>query len=168
MRAVGVGEVLRVNGRLGRQGRLNARGQVVGGEGLEGHSTEGLHLLRIALDAEHAFDELDVIRAALELMRGNDLRLLDESIRRPLDRLSPNREGTRTIGVHAVWRTTGVAVDHLDVLDRDPEHAARDLAPGGLMALAVWRGAGDDLDLAGREQANGAVLPAACDVLQCA
>ncbi len=77
-------------------------------------------------------------------------------------------ERSRAVGVHAVGSPAGVAVDHVDVLDRDAEDAAGDLAPGRLMALAVRRGAGDQLDLARREQPDRAVLPAAGRVLQSA
>ena len=41
----------------------------------------------------------------------------------------------------------GVAVQHLDVLERDPEPVRDDLAERRLVALPVRARAGDDLDL---------------------
>ncbi len=55
----------------------------------------------------------------------------------------------------------GVAVQHLDVLERDAELVGDDLAPRRLVALAVRRGAGDHLDLAGGQHPDGRRLPAA-------
>ena len=55
----------------------------------------------------------------------------------------------------------GVAVQHLDVLERHSELVRDDLAPRRLVALAVRRRAGDHLDLAGGQHPDRRVLPAA-------
>ena len=75
-------------------------------------------------------------------------------------------ERARAVGVHALGRDLRVAVQHLDVLERDPEPVGDDLAPRRLVALAVRRDAGDDLDLAGREHPDAGALPAAGAVVE--
>ena len=55
----------------------------------------------------------------------------------------------------------GVAVQHLDVLERDAELVGDELAPRRLVPLAVRGRAGDDLDLAGGQHPDRGLLPAA-------
>ena len=164
--SVRIGEVIRIDGGLRLQGRLDTIGQVVRAERFEGDSRERLGLLRITLDAEGAIDEFQVVHRAFQLVRGDDLGLLDESLGGLLDGLTTDGQRSRAIGVHAVGRATGVTVHDLDVLDVHAEDAGRDLAPRRLVSLSVRRGAGDQLDLAGGQGADRAVLPTASDVLQ--
>ena len=135
--AMRVGEVLRVDCRFRLQSRLDTVRQVMCGEGLERDSAKSLRLRRVTLDMERALAELQVARSALELMGCDETRLLDKAIRSDLDRLAADRERTRAVGIHAVRRTAGISMHYLDVFDRDAEDAAGDLAPCGLVALAV-------------------------------
>jgi len=59
-----------------------------------------------------------------------------------------------------------VPVEHLDVLEGDPEPVRDDLGERRLVALTVGRGTGEHLDLAGRQHPHARVLPAAGAVVQ--
>ena len=72
-----------------------------------------------------------------------------------------DRQRPRPVGVQALGRDLGVAVQHLDVLERHAELVGDDLAPRRLVPLAVRAGSGDDLDLAGGQHPDRRVLPAA-------
>ena len=119
-----------------------------------------------ALDAEAAGRELEVVDARLEQVRREDLGLLDDLVGGADDGLGADDERARAVGVHALGRDLGVAMEHLDVLERDAEPVGDDLAPRRLVALAVRRDARDDLDLAGREHADAGALPAAGAVVE--
>ena len=84
---VRVGEVLRVNRRLSLQCRFDSIGQVVGGKRLEGDRSQRLRLLRVSFDGELSVGEFEVSGRALELMRSDDLGLLDEVVGGLLDGL---------------------------------------------------------------------------------
>ena len=88
-----------------------------------------------------AVDELEVVGVGLHLVRGDLACLLDDLLGGAHDRLPADRERARAVGVHAVRRPPGVAVDDLDVIDGNAEEVARDLAPRRLVTLAVRRGA---------------------------
>ena len=117
---------------------------------------------------ETAIDEFQVCCAALELVRSNDTGFFDESFTRSLYCLAANCKGSGAVGIHTVGRAPGVTVNYLNVLNRNSKDAACDLAPSRLVALTMRRSAGDYFDLAGRKCSDGAVLPAASDILQCA
>src|SRR6056297_2381021 len=163
-----VGKVLRVHCGLTLQRRFDTVGQVMRGECLERDGPDGLSLLRITLDTELALNELQVPGGAFELVRRNDARLLDQVVRSLLDGLTTDRERTRAVCVHAVRSATGITVHHLDVIDTDAKDAGRNLAPSRLMALPVWRCAGDEFHLAGWKHPDRCVLPATGHVLECA
>ena len=74
--------------------------------------------------------------------------------RRPIDREAP-----ATVGIHAHRSAGGVAVDDLDVIDRDAEHVAHDLGKGRLVPLTVRRAPHDHLDLAGEVKAHDGAAP---------
>ena len=73
----------------------------------------------------------------------NDLGLLDHLVGREDQRLTTDDERARAVGVQALGRDLGVAVQHLDVLERHAEPVGDDLAPRRLVALAVRGGAGE-------------------------
>ena len=75
-------------------------------------------------------------------------------------------ERARAVGVDAERRDGGVGVQHLDVVGLDAELVGHDHRPRGLVALAVGRGAGDDLHLAGGQHAHRGRLPAAGAVVE--
>ena len=62
----------------------------------------------------------------------------------------PTAERAAAVGAHAERHAAGVAVDDLDVLDRDAELGRDHLREGRLVALAVAVRAGEDGDGAGR------------------
>ena len=70
-------------------------------------------------------------------MRREDLCLLDDLVGRPHDRFAADDQRARAVGVHASVRDLRVAVQHLDVLERDPEPVGDDLAPRRLVPLTV-------------------------------
>jgi hypothetical protein len=81
--------------------------------------------------------ELQVGGIGLEHVRGDDPGLLDHPLgggdhRHPADHQRP-----RAVGVHAVRRRSGVAVDDRDVVRVDAEGIRGDLAPGGDVPLPV-------------------------------
>ena len=117
---------------------------------------------------ETAIDEFQVGGTALKLMRSNDAGFLNQPFTSGFDRLAANCKGSGAVGIHTIRRAPGVTVNYLNVLNRNSKDAACDLAPSRLVALTMRRSAGDYFDLAGRKCSDGAVLPAASDILQCA
>ena len=69
------------------------------------------------------------------------LGLLDHLVDGLDERLTTDHQRARAVGVEALGRDLGVAVQHLDVLERDPEPVGHDLAERRLVALPVrrWR-----------------------------
>ena len=105
--------------------------------------------------------ELEVVLAGLQQVRG-DLAGLGDHLLRGLDhRGAADHQRPGAVGVQAARGDRGVAVQHLDVLERDAELVGDELAPRRLVALPVRGRAGDDLDLAGGQHPDGGVLPAA-------
>ena len=78
----------------------------------------------------------------------------------------PTDSGAGPVAVEPERRDRGVGVQHVDVVDRDAELLGDDHRPARLVALAVRRGAGDDLHLAGGEHAHRGRLPTTGRVLE--
>ena len=76
-------------------------------------------------DRELAVLELDVGLGRLEQVRGDLLALGDDLVERLDDRRAADRQRARAVGAHAERNATGVAVDDVDVVDRDAEAAPR-------------------------------------------
>ena len=93
--------------------------------------------------------------------RRDHLGLLDHLVARRDQGHPADRQGPGPVGVHALGRDLGVAVQHPDVLERHAELVGDDLAPRRLVPLAVRAGSGDHLDLAGGQHPDRRVLPAA-------
>ena len=126
--------------------------------GLEHHLADRLGAVG-ALDREAAVLELDVALGRLEQVRGDLLALLDDLLAGVDDRLAADRDRARAVGAHADRGLVGVAVDHLDVLDRHAELLGDQLRERGLVALAVGVGAGEHLHHAGVAEADLGALP---------
>ena len=124
------------------------------------------HALVGAAHAELAAGELQVVLAGLEQVRRDRPRLLDDLVGGVHDGDAADHERARAVGVQALVRDLGVAVQHLDVLERDAEPVGDDLAERRLVALPVRAGAGQHLDLAGGQHPDGRRLPAAADVAE--
>ena len=88
--------------------------------------------------------------AASSLCATIALRLVDDLVGGPHDRLAAHRERPRPVGVLAERPGGRVAVDHVDLVGRDPEPVGHDLGEARLVPLAVRRGAG-----VGRHRARG-------------
>ena len=141
--------------------RLETVGQVVCRECLERNRGQRHAAVGRSLHAEHASDVLEVGLVGLELV-GSDLgRLVDHLVARHRDGDTADRQRSRPVGVEAERGDRGVAVQHVDVVGADTHLLGDDHAPRRLVALPVWRGAGDDLDLVGRQHPHRCCLPAA-------
>ena len=125
-------------------------------------------LRRRALHAELAVDELEVVLGDSPSGARRSCGPWRAPCRQAsVDRGAADRDRTRTVAVQAERRDRGVGVQHVDVLDRARRVvSATIIDQHGLVALAVRRGAGDHLHLAGRQHADRRRLPAARRVAQ--
>ena len=82
-------------------------------------------------------------------------RLLADLAERAVEGNATDGQRTRAVGAKTVRLEGRIAVDHLDVVERNAKLGLRDLRPTRRVALAVWRGARDDSCLARRVQAHG-------------
>ena len=139
----GVVEGVLVQARLELVQRVVVRH--VGGKG---HLGEG-HFLVGAGNPEDALLELDVGVGRLEQVGGDLAALGDHLVDRLDDRGAAHRDRARAVGAHAEQDLAGVAVDDVDVLQRDAELVGDHLGKGGFVALAVAVRAGEHRDLAG-------------------
>ena len=114
------GEVGRIVERALLEARLHAVGQVVRGVGGERHHRQRDRLVG-AGDLELAILDDDVVLGRLELMRGDLLGLGLDLLHRLEDRGQPDRGRARAVGAHAELHLVGVAVDDLDLADRNAE-----------------------------------------------
>ena len=160
-------EVHRVVGGLGVQRGLHVLGVGVRREGGRGQLLDGDALVGAA-DTEPPTDVLEVVGGGLEQVGRERPGLLDDLVDGLDQRLAADDEGARAVGVQALGRDLGVAVQDLDVLEGDAQPVGDDLAEGRLVALPVRGGAGDDLDRAGGEHPDAGVLPAAGAVVELA
>ncbi len=83
-------------------------------------------------------------------MRGDLLGLGLDLLHRLEDRRQTDRSRARAIGAHAELHLVGIAVDDLDLADRNPEPPGDELRESRLVALAVAVRASQDLDGADR------------------
>ncbi len=115
-----------------------------------------------ASDGELAVGELDVAFRGLEQMRRDLLALGDDLVHRLDDRRAPDGERARAVGSHAERNAAGVAMDDVDVLDRNAETPGDELRERRLVTLTVTVRAGEHADAAGRMHAHLARLVKAC------
>ena len=98
---------------------------------------------------------------------GGDLRgLVDHLVAGHGDGDAADGQRARPVGVEAERGDRRVAVQHVDVVGADAELVGDDHRPRRLVALAVRRGAGDDLHLGRRQHPHRRRLPAAGRVVQ--
>ena len=109
-------------------------------------------------DGELAVLELDVRLRRLEQVRGDLLAFGDDLVQRLDDRRAADGERARAVRPHAEQHAAGVAVDDVDVLDRDAELSRHHLGERRLVSLAVAVRAGEDGHAAGRVDAHLAGL----------
>ena len=157
MRPGRIGEVRRiVEGFFGKP-RLQVW-RIVGRDvGRERHLAKGKRLIGVR-DFETAFVEGHLILAGFQHVGGDLLALGDDLVGRLDDGGTAHRQRTRAVGAERVVRATGVAVQHGDVLERNPQLVRNDLRERGFVALAVAVRAGDHGDRAGNVHAHLAHL----------
>ena len=119
------------------------------------------HRLVGARDREASARVLEVVLGHLELVGDDPLRLRDHLLGGVVEGDSADGETAAPVRVQPELHHRGVAVDHLDLLDRDPEPVGDDLRERRHVALPVRRGADQDLDGPGREAADRGGVPAA-------
>ena len=90
---------------------------------------------------ERAVGEIDVVRGGLQQMGGDQLALGDDLVGGAVERRAADRNRARAEGAGAVRDGIGVALDDLDLLDRDAQLRRQDLREGRGVALAVIVGA---------------------------
>ena len=161
VRARGPGEVRRVEHRRLLEARLHTVGEVVRRVRRERRRLDRHRAIGRALHRECSVRELEVVLRHLELMRDDRARLRHDLLAGVMERDPADRERAAAVGVHAELRDGSVAVQHLDVVDADAELVGDDLRKRRLVALAVRRGARDDLHRAERLEADRRRVPAA-------
>ena len=129
-------------------------------EGLQGRVLHG-HGLVGAGDREAAAVVLEVVRGALELVRDDAPGLLDHLLGGVPERDAADRQAAAPVRVEAELHRRRVAVDHLDLVDRDAQPLGGDLREGRHVALPVRGGADEDLHAPGRQAADRGGVPAA-------
>ena len=122
-------------------------------------AASGMVAVRRPLDAEGPGGELDVLLGRLQLMGGDGPGLVDHLFGGQPHRGAADRQRTRPVGVHAVRRDGRVGVEDLHVVGADAQLVGHDHRPRRLVALPVGGGAGDHLDLAGRQDPDRGRLP---------
>ena len=150
-------------GRIVERGLLEARlellpGEFVGRIGVERDVAPRDRLVG-SRDRELAVLEYDVALRRLEHMRGDFLGLRLDLVECLDDRRHADRARARAVGAHAELHLVGVAMHHADILDRDAQPLGNDLREGGLVALPVLVTAGEELDRAGRVDADLSRFP---------
>ena len=129
-------------------------------------AASGIDLSGRAPHGERAAAELEVLLGRLHLVGGDRAGLVDHLVERHVDGDAADGQRARAVGVEPERADRGVGVQHLDVVGVDAEPVGHDHRPGGLVALAVRRGAGDDLHLVGRQRPAPWPLPAAGRVVE--
>ena len=99
-------------------------------------------------------------------MGGDGPGLVDHLLGGHVDRRAADRQRPGPVGVQAGGADRGVGVQDLHVVGVDAELVGHDHRPARLVALAVGRGAGHHLNLAGGRDPNRGRLPAARAVVE--
>ena len=157
-----IGEVRRIVERLLREPRFEIlQGVVLRHVGRERHLREGDGLVGVD-DGEGPVGELHLVLFGLQHVRRDLLALGDDLVGGLDDGRAADGERSRAVGSERVVRSSGVAVQHGDVLERHAELVGDDLREGRLVALTVTVRAGDhrhrtghvDADLTDFEQSH--------------
>ena len=148
------GQVRRVVDGLGVQAGLDAGGQVDraarGGRDLRDRSADG----RVTGDAPATLAPHEILGRDLEHRGGDETRAVADLARGDRGRGAAHRRRARPVGAESVRRVVGVAVDHVDVVDAQPELVRDDLRERRLVPLALGLHADRDLRGAGGRHAD--------------
>ena len=166
MRTEREGEVRRVVDVRRLETGLRPLREAVGRPGGEGDLLDRLRFVGRALHREPAGVELQVLGRNLQQMRGDQLRLLQNTLAGVVKRDAAHRDASAPIGVHPERRDGGIAVQHGHVVERNAQRIRGDLRPRRLVPLPVGGRTGDDFDLARRQTSNDSRVPAAGPVAQ--
>jgi hypothetical protein len=128
-------EVRRIPDRCRLERRLETFGQRVRRPGGERELRDRLRLLRCALDAERTVAPFEIRVRDLELVRRDQPRLRQDLLRRVPERNAADRQRAAAVRVHPERRDRGVAVQHVDVVERNTELVGGDLRPRRDVAL---------------------------------
>ena len=152
-------KVRRVKEGGGFQGGLHPGREV--GPLIGGHRQllDGLGPGRRALDIGPTAFVDHVVFGSFEEMGGQLARLLFDLLRGQVDGGPVDREAAAAIGVHSHRTNRGVAVNDLDVLERQAKDVGRDLGERRLMTLAMRGAADDQLGLAGKPHPQDGTAP---------
>ena len=137
VRAVGVGQVLRVVADLGVEPALDAVGQIAGAVRAHRDVLDGHRRRRVPLDVERALLPLQVGDRNLEHARRDDLGLVAHLAGHQCGGRTRDRCRPAAVGAQPERRLVGVAVHHLDVVGRDAQLLGDDLSERRLVALAL-------------------------------
>src|SRR4029077_2330292 len=138
--------------------RFHPLRQVVRRPSVEGELLERERVLRAPEDAANVLD-LRLVDA--EPVGSELLRLLADAVGRVVERDAADGEAATAVGVHPERNDGGVSVEHLYLVELVAEPIGDDLRPGGLVPLAVRRGARQHLARPGRQAADRGRVPAA-------
>ena len=86
---------------------------------------------------ECAAAEVDIARGRLEQVTSDQLSFGDDLVGSAIERAAADRDRSRAKSAGAVGYRIGIALDHLDVLDRNPKSRGEDLSKRGGVTLAV-------------------------------
>lgn len=118
------------------QARFQPFGIVVRNIGCKGDLAD-VHCLVRARDREVAVGKFDVIFGRFKDMGGNLAAFLNDLVRCLDQCRTADRGRTRTVGAHTEHHLVGIAVDDIDILERDAEPLRYDLCKGRLVPLTV-------------------------------
>ena len=147
-------EVARVEEADRLQPRLEPFGQVVREVRHQRDVEERFAAIGRAFDEELSALVRHVLLVGLEQVRGDLLRLLLDLLGRHVDRRCADGTAAAAVAAHPERHLAGVAVDDVDVVDRNLQFVGDDLRERRLVALAVRMRAGEDRHLPGRMDAD--------------
>src|SRR5437773_4433741 len=147
-------EVDRIVERRRLEAGLHALGDVVREVGHQRHLAPRLLLVGRPLHRPRAALEDEVLLSGLEEVRGDLAALLLDLVETLHDGAAADARRAAAVGAHAERDPRRVAVDHFDLLHRDPELVGDDLGERRLVPLPVGVRAREDRDRAGRVDAH--------------
>src|SRR5919109_2912567 len=114
---------------------------------------------RHSFNAKPAVEKYQIVRIHLEQGGGELSRLFFTLPRRLIDGDSAHCSRPATKSADTLRHSSGIAMDYLDILQRDTQFIGNDLRKGGLLPLAVRRRARQHRDFSIGLHLHLAVLP---------
>ena len=110
--------------------------------------------LSVPATRERVVLELDILDRGFHQVGGDLLALGDHLVHRLDHGRTADGQGTAAVGAHAEWDLRGVAMHHLDLVERHAELAHDKLGQRRFMTLAVAVGTGEHSHAAGGMDAD--------------